>query len=93
MIPESTRAIIAASRVHLLPEVYRYASASAVRHPERHRMVHRDAHETTVVTTEEGLLDLDVVELNQDRWRLFDIACANPFYCVGFINAITVPML
>lgn len=42
--------------------------------------MHRDAHETTVVTTEEGLLGLDVMELIQDRY---------PFYCVDFINAIT----
>ena len=92
MIPDSTRAVIAASHFRVEPETFRVASASAVRHPERHRLVHRDELETTVVTTDEGLADLDIVAVNRERWRLFTITCANPFYCVGFISAITQPM-
>lgn len=62
-----------------------YVRAGKVRHPEKHLMVFRDERETTVVTLEENLGDVEVLELNRDRWRLFDIEPETPFYCVGFI--------
>jgi hypothetical protein len=68
---------------------YFWASAGAVRNAERHLLVARDEKETTVVT--EHLEDVDVVELNPDRWLLLSIDCANPFYCVGFIASISAP--
>jgi hypothetical protein len=71
---------------------YVWARASAVRHPETHLMVTRDDKETTVVTTPEQLADVDVVEVNPDRWLLLSIDCAHPFYCVGFIARISTPM-
>ncbi|HWW62298.1 MAG TPA: ACT domain-containing protein [Thermoanaerobaculia bacterium] len=68
---------------------YLYVRASAVRNPESHLMVTRDDRELTVVTTEEQLEDVDVIERNPDRWTLLTIDCANPFYCVGFIAKIS----
>lgn len=50
-------------------------------------MISRDDKETTVVT--EHLDDLDVLELNPDRWILISIDCSQPFYCVGFIAKIS----
>lgn len=55
-------------------------------------MITRDARETTVVTTEELLDDLDVLAMNPDRWLLLAIDCANPFYCVGFIAKISAAL-
>lgn len=55
-------------------------------------MVTRDENETTVVTLAEHLSDLDVVELNPDRWLLLSIHCAHPFYCAGFIATISAPL-
>jgi hypothetical protein len=48
----------------------------------------RDRMDTTVITTEAGLSDVEVLARNPDRWTLISIVCANPFYCVGFIAAI-----
>jgi hypothetical protein len=52
-------------------------------------MITRDTYETTVVTKEEHLGDLEVLDLNADRWLLLAIDCASPFYCVGFIARIS----
>ena len=69
---------------------YFWASAGAIRNVERHLLIARDEKETTVVT--EHLEDIDVVELNPDRWTLLSIDCASPFYCAGFIAAISAPL-
>ena len=50
-------------------------------------MISRDEKETTVVT--EHLEDLEVLEVNPDRWTLVSIDCSQPFYCVGFIARIS----
>lgn len=71
---------------------YLWASAGAVRHPEKHLIVTRDEKETTVVTLAENLGDLDVLALNPDRWLLLSIDCANPFYCAGFIARLSAPL-
>ena len=55
-------------------------------------MIAHDTRETTVVTTEELLGDVDVLEMNKDRWLLLAIDCANPFYCVGFIAKISAAL-
>ena len=87
-IPTSTREVLAGSRFRLEAETFLWVKVRAVGHPERHRLIHRDEREITVVTTAEGLADLDVIETNRDRWALFTVDCANPFYCVGFLAAI-----
>ena len=48
-------------------------------------MITRDDKETTVVTSPDHLGDVDVIEVNPDRWTLITVDCANPVYCVGFI--------
>ena len=68
---------------------YLYIRARSVRTPELHLMLTRDERELTVVTAEEHLGDVDVIEVNKDRWTLLTIDCANPFYCVGFIAKIS----
>ena len=55
-------------------------------------MITRDAYETTVVTTEDLLGDVEVLDINADRWLLLAIDCANPFYCVGFIAKISAAL-
>jgi len=55
-------------------------------------MIARDVREMTVVTTEDQLGDVDVIEMNADRWLLLAIDCANPFYCVGFIAKISAAL-
>ncbi|MEO8380962.1 MAG: ACT domain-containing protein [Acidobacteriota bacterium] len=83
--------IVAHSSFHFAG-TYVWASARTVRHPEKHLMVTRDEKEITVVTAPEHLGDVDVIELNPDRWLLLSIDCAHPFYCVGFIARISDPL-
>lgn len=71
---------------------YRFVSARSVAHPEKHLMITRDTYEMTVVTQEEHLGDVDVLDMNGDRWLLLAIDCANPFYCVGFIAKISAAL-
>ena len=55
-------------------------------------MITRDDKETTVVTSPDHLGDVDVIEVNPDRWTLITVDCANPFYCVGFIAKISAAL-
>jgi len=87
-IPQTTEDVIARS-TFLRAGPFVYVRAGAVHHPESHLLVTHDDRETTVVTTEAQLGDVEVLERNQDRWTLFAIDCANPFYCVGFIAKIS----
>jgi len=91
VIPESTEQVIADSTFRF-EGTFRYVSARGVRNPERHLMIARDVREMTVVTTEDQLGDVDVIEMNADRWLLLAIDCANPFYCVGFIAKISAAL-
>ena len=88
VIPESTEHIIAQSTFRFAG-TFVYCSARAVRSPERHLLVTRDDKETTVVTSPDHLGDVDVLEINPDRWTLITVDCASPFYCVGFIAKIS----
>lgn len=92
MIPTSTQHVIAQSDFYLEPELFYVAQVSKVNTPGLHRLVCQDEKETTVITTEAGLADLDVIARNKEQWNLFVINCANPFYCVGFLTAISTAM-
>lgn len=70
--------------------MYSWTSARAIRNAEKHLLIARDEKETTVVT--QHLEDVDDIEVNPDRWLLLSIDCAHPFYCVGFIAAISAPL-
>lgn len=91
VIPESTQQVIADSTFRFAG-TYRYASVRSLANAEKHLMVTRDETEITVVTQEENLAGLDVLDLNADRWLLLAIDCANPFYCVGFIARISTAL-
>ena len=92
MIPTSTQQVIAQSDFYLEPELFYVVQVNKVYTPGLHRLVCRDEKETTVITTEAGLDDLDVIARNKEQWSLFVINCANPFYCVGFLTAISAAM-
>jgi hypothetical protein len=92
MIPESTRQVIRDSDFYLENDIFYFVEAERVGHPELHRLICRDDKEITVVTTQAGLADLVVKAQNQEQWRLLVINCANPFYCVGFLQSIASAM-
>lgn len=87
-IPAETCDVIARSTFRRAG-TYLYVRASAVREPHLHLMVTHDDREITVVTTDDLLGHVDVLEINRDRWMLLTIDCANPFYCVGFLAKIS----
>ena len=84
--------VIKASWFSLEPGVYVYCRVQEVDHPEKHLMIVRDGQEITVVTREENLSLLGSYEANNEKWRLLNIRCGNPFYCPGFIATITTGM-
>ena len=91
-IPAATLQVLRDSVFFVDPVPYVWLRASSVREPERHLIVIRDDRETTVVTQKANLDCLVVEERNPDDWHLLSIDCANPFYCVGFLGAITGAM-
>ncbi len=92
MIPLSTQQVISGSDFYIEPDIFYYIAALDVKTPELHRLICRDDKEITVVTTEAGLTDLTIQSQNQEQWRLLVINCANPFYCVGFLQSISSAM-
>ncbi|HYO21509.1 MAG TPA: ACT domain-containing protein [Flavisolibacter sp.] len=83
------QAVIAASWFTVDEAVYVYASVTAVPEPEKHLLVVRDGAEITVATDEKHLPLPNCRQVNDEQWRLVNIRCGNPFYCVGFIASIT----
>jgi len=69
--------------------VYVYTRVKDVINPENHLIVTRDSDEITVVTDVNNLKDLGEFERNEENWKLINIRCGNPFYCVGFLAAIS----
>lgn len=82
-------AVIAASWFTVDEAVYVYASVTKVTEPEKHLLVVRDGTEITVATNTEHLPLPYCLRINKDEWKLINIRCGNPFYCVGFIASIT----
>lgn len=66
-----------------------YAKVSKAPDTEHHFMVSRDADEITVVTNEQNLSELDLVERNKDTYRLIALNVSVPFYSVGFLAAVS----
>lgn len=92
MIPQTTETIIRDSDFFVEPDIFYYVAALEVKTPAMHRLVCHDDKEITVVTTAAGLADLTIQQQNHDQWRLMVINCANPFYCVGFLQKISSAM-
>ena len=68
---------------------YAYAVVDEVSHAEKHLMIVRDTDELTVLTDTNNLHLISYRQRNKDNWKLLNIRCGNPFYCVGFIAYIT----
>ncbi|MDO8424482.1 MAG: ACT domain-containing protein [bacterium] len=55
----------------------------------KHFMVSRDADEITVVTREESLPGMALIERNKDFYRLVALNVSVPFYSVGLLAAVS----
>lgn len=58
-------------------------------HNHDHFMISRDKDEITVVTKEENLGSLDLIEKNREHYKLISLNVSVPFYSVGFLAAIS----
>ena len=68
---------------------YAYTKVTEIKNVKKHLIITQDSDETTVVTDVKNLKDLGDYERNAENWKLINIRCGNPFYCVGFLAAIS----
>jgi hypothetical protein len=68
---------------------YVYAKVANIPPLGNHFMVSKDADEITVVTKEENLSNLDLLEKNKDFYTLISLNVSVPFYSVGFLATVT----
>ncbi len=59
--------------------------------PQRgdHFLITKDADEITVITQEEQLAELDLIEKNKDLYALIALNVSIPFYSVGFLAIVS----
>ncbi|MAO31965.1 MAG: hypothetical protein CL824_00525 [Crocinitomicaceae bacterium] len=68
---------------------YAYTKVTEIKNVKKHLIITQDSDEITVVTDIKNLKDLGNYERNAEDWKLINIRCGNPFYCVGFLAAIS----
>ena len=68
---------------------YAYTKVTEIKNVKKHLIITQDSDETTVVTDIKNLKDLGNYERNAENWKLINIRCGKPFYCVGFLAAIS----
>lgn len=68
---------------------FAYAKVRSVPAEGNHFMIARDNSEITVVTGEENLRHLDLIERNKDTYALIMLNAYLPFYSTGFIAAVS----
>lgn len=69
--------------------IYKYYLVSNYTEPQSHLMIVNNGNEITVVTKEENAHLLAIIDVNKENWRLINIKCGKPFYCVGFLADIS----
>ena len=81
--------IIKKSTFEVQDGVYIYVKVAKKPESENHFMVANDKDEITVVTREENLKDLDLIERNKENYKLIALNVSVPFYAVGFLSAVS----
>jgi hypothetical protein len=80
--------IISKSSFTLLDGIFVYAKVASI--PKgNHFMISQDSEEITVVTIQEKLAQLDLIERNKDDYRLISLNVSIPFYAVGFLAKVS----
>lgn len=67
---------------------YVYSKAKKIPEKGRHFMICEDGSEITVVTKEENLRFVDLIERNKETYSLIALNPSKPFYSVGFLAAV-----
>lgn len=55
----------------------------------KHFLISKDNDEITVVTKEENIGELDLIEKNKDYYSLIELKVSLPFYTVGFLATVS----
>ena len=66
-----------------------YVKVATVPNISNHLMVAQDNDEITVVTREENLRELNIIERNKDEYALIALNVSVPFYSVGFLATVS----
>jgi len=66
-----------------------YAKVSEAPRIEKHFVVSKDVDEITVVTKEENITELALIERNKDFYCLIALNVSIPFYSVGFLAVVS----
>lgn len=85
---DELKQIILQSSFEVQDGVYIYTKVSSKPNTD-HFLVTQDKDEITVVTTEDKLGELDLIEKNKDSYKLIALNVSVPFYSVGFLAAIS----
>lgn len=56
---------------------------------DNHFLLSKDQDEITVVTKEENIDQLDLIEKNNDYYKLIELKVSVPFYAVGFLAKVS----
>jgi len=88
-INEKLQEVIDCSWFTIDKGTYAYTKVKEINDVTKHLIITQDSDEITVVTDIENLNNLGDYERNAENWKLINIRCGNPFYCVGFLAAIS----
>lgn len=82
--------IIKASNFEVMHGVYIYGKVSKIPDAtEKHFMISCDKDEITVVTNQDNIGDLKILERNKDNYVLIALNVSIPFYSVGFLATVS----
>lgn len=86
---EEIKKIIKASNFEIQEGRFVYAKVSQLPDIRNHFLVTVDEDEITVVTKEENLNELTVIEKNKELYCLIALNVSIPFYSVGFLATVS----
>lgn len=80
--------IIHNSSFTIEPGIFVYIKARSVP-AGNHFLISQDRDEITVVTQQQNLSEVDMIERNKDDYALISLNVSIPFYSVGFLAAVS----
>lgn len=81
--------IIKAGSFQIQSGKYIYTKVTEFPNSGNHFMISKDNNEITVVTKEENLNKLSLLEKNKDFYTLISLNVSIPFYSVGFLATVS----
>lgn len=81
--------VIRQSSFQILDGTYIYCKVKSFPKGRHHFLLTCDDEEITIVTTEDRLEELSLIERNKDSYRLIALNVKVPFYSVGFLATVS----